>query len=143
MTFTPLTDVLVNVCQPHKPTSKVQGASEKEKEMLCFEMVGLQDFFTASIKKPLALFLVHYFDRLTCPIYCPIFWSQVFVRFFGPNFFGPIYLSYTTLNTDRNMFSYKLLNFVYTTLMQTAQSKPCHSSNALFPFPLASVSLKL
>ena len=71
--------MLVNVCQPHKPTSKVHGASVKEKEMLCFEMVGLQDFFTASIKKALALFLVHYFGRLTCPIYCPIFWSQFFV----------------------------------------------------------------
>ena len=134
--------MLVNVCQPHKPTSKVHGASVKEKEMLCFEMVGLQDFFTASIKKALALFLVHYFGRLTCPIYCPLFGPNFLSDFFV-QLFWPIYLSYTTLNTDRKMFSYKLLNFVYTTLMQTAQSKPCHSSSALFPFPLASVSLKL
>lgn len=142
MTFRPWTDMLVNVCQPHKPTSKVHGASVKEKEMLCFEMVGLQDFFTASIKKALALFLVHYFGRLTCPIYCPLFGPNFLSDFFV-QLFWPIYLSYTTLNTDRKMFSYKLLNFVYTTLMQTAQSKPCHSSSALFPFPLASVSLKL
>lgn len=84
--------MLVNVCQPHKPTSKVHGASVKEKEMLCFEMVGLQDFFTASIKKPLALFLVQYFGRLTCPIYCPIF---------GPNFLSDLLadlMSYTTLS---------------------------------------------
>lgn len=142
MTFRPWTDMLVNVCQPHKPTSNVHGESVKEKEMLCFEMVGLQDFFTASIKKPLALFLVHYFGRLTCPINCPLFGPNFLSDFFV-QLFWPIYLSYTTLNTDRKMFSYKLLNFVYTTLMQTAQSKPCHSSSALFPFPLASVSLKL
>ena len=134
--------MLVNVCQPHKPTSKVHGASEKEKEMLCFEMVGLQDFFTVSIKKPLVLFLAQYFGRFTCPIYCSLFGPNFLSDFFV-QLFWPIYLSYTTLNTDRKMFSYKLLNFVYTTLMQTAQSKPCHSSSALFPFPLASVSLKL
>ena len=127
--------MLGNVCQPHKPTSKVHGASVKEKEMLCFEMVGLQDFFTAPIKKPLALFLVQYFRRLT-------------LRFFGPNFLSDFLadlfvLHHLKLCTDRNMFSYKLLNFVYTTLMQPAQSKPCHSSNALSPFQLASVSLKL
>ena len=125
--------MLVNVCQPHKPTSKVHGASVKEKEMLCFEMVGLQDFLKAPIKKPLALFLVQYFGRLT-------------LRFFGPNFLSDfladlLVLHHLKLCTD--LLSYKLLNFVYTTLMQTAQSKPCHSSNALFPFPLASVSLKL
>ena len=139
MTFRPLTDMLVNVCQPHKPTSKVHGPSVKENEMLSFEMVGLQDFFESSIKKPLALFLVQYLGRFTCPIYCPIFWSQFLSDFLA----DLLVLHHLKLCIDRNMFSYKLLNFVYTTLMQPAQSKPCHSSNALFPFQLASVSLKL
>ena len=80
--------MLVNVCQPHKPTSKVHGASVKEKEMLGFEMVGLQDFFTAPIEKPLALFwsniLADLLSDFLVPISCLIFWL--------------IYLSYTTLS---------------------------------------------
>ena len=80
--------MLVNVCQPHKPTSKVHGAPVKEKEMLCFEMVGLQDFFRASIKKPLALFLVQYFGPMYLSHLLSDFLVSIFCLIFLSNFFG-------------------------------------------------------
>ena len=57
----------------------------KEKEMLCFEMVGLQDFFTASIKRLLLCFWSIILADLLVPFT---------VRYFGLNFLSDFFVQF-------------------------------------------------